>query len=153
MRSRVRIRRVGHALVWQTPAVVEAADAVVAEARAEEAEAVCELHRLNAHYIRAFVEADVAWYEENLSDDFTCSLADGKRIGKEEFLERVAAGPDVTGVTYDEIDVRPLGDVALVHGVTHYVRGGSPTSTRYTDVWRYQRGRWLAIAAQLTAVV
>jgi len=133
--------------------VIETADAAVAEARAEEAEAVAALHDLNAHYIRAFVESDVAWYDEHLSAAFTCSLADGRRIRKAEFLERVAAGPGVTEVTYDEVDVRPLGEVALVHGVTHYVRGGSPASTRYTDVWRYQPGRWLAIAAQLTAVV
>ena len=61
--------------------MIETADAGVAEARAEEAEAVCELHRLNAQYIRAFVEADVAWYDEHLSADFTCSLADGRLAG------------------------------------------------------------------------
>ena len=132
--------------------VVETADAAVAEARAEEAEAVCALHRLNAHYIGAFVASDVRWYDENLSADFTCSLADGRRIGKDEFLQRVVAGPGVTHVTYDEIDVRPLGDVALVHGVTHYLRDGQPASTRYTDVWALRGGRWLAVAAQLTAV-
>ena len=132
--------------------MIETAATAIVKARAEEAEAVCELHRLNAQYIRAFVESDVAWYDEHLSAEFTCSLADGRRIGKAEFLERVAAGPGVTEVTYDEIDVRPLGEVALVHGVTHYARGGSPGSTRYTDVWRYRRGRWLAVAAQLTAV-
>jgi ketosteroid isomerase-like protein len=132
--------------------VVEGADAAVAEARAEEAEAVCELHRLNAGYIRAFVDADVAWYDAHLSADFTCSLADGKRIGKAEFLVRVANGPGVNDVTYDEVDVRPLGDAALVHGVTHYVRNGMPASTRYTDVWQRRSGRWLAVAAQLTAV-
>src|SRR4249919_3166929 len=149
----VRIRPVDRSRVWHALAVVETADAAVAEARAEEAEAVCELHRLNAHYIQAFVESDVAWYDEHLSADFTCSLADGRRIGKAEFLVRVAAGPGVTEVTYDEIDVQPLGEVELVHGVTNYVRGDSRASTRYTDVWRYQRGRWLAVAAQLTAVV
>jgi ketosteroid isomerase-like protein len=132
--------------------VVRPADAAIAEARAEEAEAVCELHRLNAHYIRAFVEADVSWYEEHLSADFTCALADGKRIGKREFLERVDDGPGVIDVTYDEVDVRPLGDVALVHGVTHYVRDGQPASTRYTDVWALRDGRWQAVAAHLTAV-
>jgi len=132
--------------------VIETADAGVAEARAEEAEAVCELHRLNAQYIRAFVDADVAWYDEHLSADFTCSLADGRRIGKAEFLERIAAGPGVTEVSYDEVDVRPLGEVALVHGVTHYSRGGSAASTRYTDVWLRRGGCWLAVAAQLTAV-
>jgi hypothetical protein len=123
-----------------------------AAAKAEEAEAVATLHGLNADNIRAFVESDVAWYDDNLSDDFTCSLADGRRIGKEEFLRRVAAGPGVTDVTYDEIDVRPLGGVALVHGVTHYVRDGTPASTRYTDVWQFRGGRWRAVAAQLTAL-
>jgi ketosteroid isomerase-like protein len=127
-------------------------DSADALARAEEAEAVARLHRLNAHYIRAFVEADVAWYVENLSPDFTCSLSDGTRIGKEEFLRKIASGPSVTDVRYDEVDVRPLGDVALVHGVTHYVRNGEPASTRYTDVWRREAGRWRAVAAQLTAV-
>jgi ketosteroid isomerase-like protein len=58
----------------------------------------------------------------------------------------------VKGVTYDEVDVRPLGDVALVHGVTHYIRDGEPASTRYTDVWQRREGRWQAVAAQLTRV-
>ncbi len=117
-----------------------------------EAEAVATLHRLNDCYIRAFVESDTAWYSDNLSDDFVCTLADGRRIDKSEFLRRNAEGPGATDVTYDDIDVRPLGDTALVHGVTHYVRDGAPASTRYTDVWQYRDGRWQAIAAQLTRV-
>jgi ketosteroid isomerase-like protein len=121
-------------------------------AAAAEADAVAILHDLNAHYIRAFVESDAAWYAEHLSDDFVCTLADGRRIGKAEFSQRTADGPGVTDVSYDEVDVRLLGDVALVHGVTHYTRDGSPGSTRYTDVWRLHDGRWQAIAAQLTQV-
>jgi ketosteroid isomerase-like protein len=128
------------------------ADSATAWARAEEAEAVAMLHRLNEEYIRAFVEADVAWYIEHLSAEFTCSLSDGTRIGKEEFLRRVAAGPRVTDVSYDEVDVRLLGDVALVHGVTHSVRDDAPASTRYTKVWQRELGRWRAVAAQLTAL-
>jgi ketosteroid isomerase-like protein len=117
-----------------------------------EAEAVATLHQLNAEYIRAYVESDTAWYREYLSDDFVCTLADGRRIDKTEFLRRTEEGPDRTDMTYDEIDVRPLGEVALVHGVTHYNRDGSPGSTRYTDVWRFRDGRWRAVAAQLTLV-
>jgi ketosteroid isomerase-like protein len=119
---------------------------------AAESEAVAELHALNADYIRAFVESDVVWYREHLSDDFVCSLADGRRIDKAEFLERTREGPGVTDVTYDQVDVRPLGSFALVHGVTHYLRDGAPASTRYTDVWELRDGRWLAVAAQLTRV-
>jgi ketosteroid isomerase-like protein len=119
----------------------------------EEDEAVLELHELNAEYIRAFVESDAAWYEEHLSGDFVCTRADGSRIGKDEFLRLAAEEPGVTDVSYDEVDVRPLGALALVHGVTHYVRDGSPASTRYTDVWRFREGRWQAVAAHLTPVV
>ena len=117
-----------------------------------EDEAVAELHDLNAAYIRAFVESDTAWYRKHLGDDFVCTLADGRRINKAEFLRRTEKGPGVKDVTYDEIDVRPLGDAALVHGVTSYTRDRAPASTRYTDVWQLREGRWLAVAAQLTSV-
>ena len=123
----------------------------VVEASIAEADAVSDLHELNAQYIRAFVEADVGWYGEHLSEDFVCTLADGRRIDKTEFLAKVAQGPGVRDVTYDEVDVRPLGNVALVQGVTHYVREGTPGSTRYTDVWQLRDGTWRAVAAQLTA--
>jgi ketosteroid isomerase-like protein len=123
----------------------------VAAATAE-ADAVRTLHELNAHYIRAFVESDTTWYADHLSADFVCTLADGHRINKAEFLRRIAEGPGVTDVSYDEVDVRPLGDTALVQGVTHYVRDGVPASTRYTDIWHLRDGRWQAVAAQLTSV-
>jgi ketosteroid isomerase-like protein len=123
------------------------------EAATAESEAVATLHALNAEYIRAFLESDAGWYGDHLSDDFVCTLADGRRIGKAEFLERTEDGPGVTDLTYDEIDVRPLGDSAVVHGVTHYRREGERGSTRYTDVWHLRDGRWLAVAAHLTRVL
>ena len=121
-------------------------------AAACEAEAVATLHELNTHYIRAFAEGDVAWYGEHLSEDFVCTLADGRRIDKSECLRRTAADPGVADVTCDEVDVRPLGDLGIVHGVTHYTRDGEPDATRYTDVWQSRAGRWQAVTAQLTRV-
>ena len=129
-----------------------ALDLEAVEAATAEAAAVAALHTLNAGYIRAFVESDVDWYRANLGEDFVCTLADGTRLDKDAFLERTAAGHGVSHVTYDEIDVQPLGATALVHGVTHYVRDGVPASTRYTDVWQLREGRWQAVAAQLTRV-
>jgi|SRR5579862_2543388 len=117
-----------------------------------EAEAVATLLELNREYIRAFVESDVAWYDTHLSDRFACTLADGTRIDKKAFLRRSAATPGVSDVTFEVVDVDVIGDVALVHGIAHYSRGGSPGSTRYIDVWQRRRGRWRAVAAQLTAV-
>jgi ketosteroid isomerase-like protein len=112
-----------------------------------------ELHDLNGDYIRAFVESDVAWYRENVSEDFVCTLGDGSRIGKAEFLQRCERGPGVGDMSFDEIDVRPFGDMAVVHGVTNYTKpDGVRGSTRYTDVWLLRDGRWQAIAAHLTRV-
>jgi hypothetical protein len=121
-------------------------------AQIAEADAVATLHRLNADYVRAFAEADTAWYREHLSDDFVCTLADGRRIDKTEFLRRNAETRGVADVSFDEVDVRPQGAVALVHGVAHYVRNRARTSTRYTVVWLARDGRWHAVAAHLTHI-
>ncbi len=117
-----------------------------------EADALAALLDLNRLYIRAFVEADVAWYDDHLSDEFVCTLADGRRIGKPAFLKRNAEGPGATDVRAEVVDVVLMGNSALVHGTTHYTRDGSPAATSYTDVWWRRGGRWQAIAAQLTAV-
>lgn len=115
-----------------------------------EAEAVATLHRLNALYIRALVESDAGWYSKHLSSDFVCTLTDGLRINKTEFLRRIEQKPGLAEVTYDEIDVRPLGEVALVQGVMHCRREGA--SARFTHVWRSRNGRWEAVAAHATRV-
>jgi ketosteroid isomerase-like protein len=122
------------------------------EAARRESEAVATLHRLNARSIRAFADSDIAWYGEHLGDDFVCTLADGQRVNRAEFLRRVREGTDATDVGHDEIDVHVLGEVALVHGVTHFVRNGLLVVTRYTTVWQLRQGRWRAVAAQLTEV-
>jgi len=117
-----------------------------------EADAIATLLELNSHYIRAFVESDVAWYADHLIDDFICTLADGRRIDKTAFLKRNAQGPGVTDVGFEVVDVVMLGEAARVHGTTRYTRDGTPASTSYTDVWQRHGRRWLAVAAQLTAV-
>lgn len=121
-------------------------------ARLAEADAVATLHRLNAEYIRAFAEADTAWYGEHLSEDFVCTLANGRRIDKTEFLRRTAETSGATEVSCDEVDVRSHSAFALVQGVTQCLRDGVRTSTRYTNVWRIHGGCWQAVAAHFTRV-
>lgn len=118
--------------------------------RFAEAEAVATLHRLNADSIRAFAEADLEWYRQHLSDDFVCTLTDGRRIDKTELLRLNTERPCATDVTYDEVDVHPLGETALVHGVTHFTSDDARASIRYTGTWVRREGHWRAVAAQLT---
>ena len=118
----------------------------------DETAAVASLHDLNAQSMRALAESDQAWYWEHLSDDFVCTLADGRRVGRDEFLDLRREEPPADHLTYDEVDVRLLGDTALVQGVMHRSDDGACESTRYTYVWRRRLGAWHAVAAHLTRV-
>jgi uncharacterized protein DUF4440 len=118
----------------------------------DETAAVGSLHDLNAEFMRAFAEGDAAWYWANLSDEFVCTLADGRRMSRDEFLDFRADGPCADRLTYDEVDVHLLGDAALVQGVMHFLTDEECKSIRYTQVWSRRWGFWQAAAAQLTPV-
>lgn len=124
-------------------------DSAVTEAL-READVVAALHRLNALYIGALAEADETWLREHLSDDFVCTLSDGRRVGKLEYLRRIEQGPRARGAGFDEVDVRPLGGVAVVQGVMHSGSRRSCESERYTHVWRLHDGSWRAVVAHST---
>jgi hypothetical protein len=73
-------------------------------------------------------------------------------VSGEEFLDLRLEGPCLDGLTYDEVDVRLLGESALVQGVMHCRSGDECESTRYTHVWRRRFGAWHAVATHLTRV-
>jgi ketosteroid isomerase-like protein len=118
----------------------------------DETAAVATLHDLNAEFMRAFAEGDAAWYWAHLSDDFVCTLSDGRRVNRPDFLDLRADGACADRLTYDEVDVRLLGDAALVQGVMHCMTDDECESIRYTQVWRRRWGVWHAAAAQLTPI-
>jgi Domain of unknown function (DUF4440)/NIPSNAP len=134
------------------PLATRVADALDVDAPQAEMAAVAELHRLNDEYLRALVESDAAWFAANASDDSTYTLADGRYVDKTCLLAVTGRGPAVTDLSSDEVDVCPLGDVALVCGAAHWLRADTRESTRYTTVWRLGEGRWQAVSAQFTPV-
>jgi len=121
-------------------------------AAVREAEVVAALHRLNALYIGALAKSDVTWLGEHLSDDFVCTLSDRRRVDKLEYLRLVEDKHGLRGVRFDEVDVRPLGDVAVVQGVMHSGSNRSPVSERYTHVWQLRDRRWRAVVAHSTLI-
>jgi hypothetical protein len=108
------------------------------------------LHLLNGEFVRACGESDAAWYDEHVGGDFVCTLADGERVNREEFVRRIALEPRAERIGCDDVDVRLLGDVALVHGVMYRLSTGAVALTRYTTVWQSRGARWQAVAAQFT---
>src|SRR5262245_18689018 len=111
---------------------------------------VATLVSLNDDYIRSVETSDVKRFREILAEDFLCSLPDGSHIGRDAFLEHVAEPSHLSGLRAHDVNVRVMGDFALVHARTTFVRDGRPGASRYTDAWARRNGRWVAIAAHVT---
>ena len=109
------------------------------------------LLELNQNYIRSVQTSDVRRFDEILADDFLCSTPDGSLIDRARFLEQTAMPVTISDLQAHDVDVRLMGDFAIIHGRTSYTAAnGRPGSGRYTDVWARRDGRWLAVSAHVT---
>jgi ketosteroid isomerase-like protein len=110
------------------------------------------LAALNAEYIRCVQQGDVARFRGILAEDFLCSNPDGSLVDKARFLEQTARPVTIRGLVAEEVLIRILGDVAIIHARTRYeTAAGEARQGRYTDVWaRRDGGRWLAVSAHVT---
>ncbi|MCU1284025.1 MAG: Bona fide RidAYjgFTdcFRutC subgroup [Acidobacteriales bacterium] len=112
---------------------------------------VAELRALNERYIEAFINSDVEWYRDILSDDFVCIESDGTVLNSAQFLEQAGRQPDVKSYKLQETNVRLYGDIALVQATGAFIKkDGSAGLSRYTDVYLHNVGQWKVISAQIT---
>jgi ketosteroid isomerase-like protein len=106
---------------------------------------------LNRDYIRSVQTSDVRRFDELLAPDFRCSNPDGSFVDRRAFLEQTARQVSIRNLEALDVDIRLMGDFAIIHARTAYVRpDGSPGAGRYTDVWARRDGRWLAVSAHVT---
>jgi ketosteroid isomerase-like protein len=110
-----------------------------------------QLRDLNRDYIRSVQTSDVQRFDEILADDFVCTNPDGTLVDRAGFLRQSARPVSIANLEAHDVDVRLLGDVAIIHARTTYTHpDGRAGSGRYTDVWARRRGRWLAVSAHVT---
>lgn len=109
------------------------------------------LIELNADYIRSVQNSDVARFDEILADDFLCSLPDGSLIDRSKFLIQTAVPVTISNLEAHDVNVRLMGDVAIIHARTTYTtKEGREGTGRYTDVWARRKGAWLCVSAHVT---
>ena len=109
------------------------------------------LLELNRDYIRSVQTSDVRRFDEILAEDFLCSNPDGSLIDRAAFLVQTARPTSISGLEAQDVNVRLMGDVAIIHARTTYARpDGGVGSVRYTDVWARRQGQWLAVSAHVT---
>jgi hypothetical protein len=110
------------------------------------------LRTLNAGYVQAFLDSNVAWYDAHLAPEYLVVFGDGTFHDKGSLL--VAASHPVTTMQSFptvQVAIRRFGAVALIHAENPYERkDGLKGVNRYTDIWYKQAGRWTCIAAHVT---
>lgn len=108
------------------------------------------LLQLNQDYITAVQTSNVRRFEEMLADDFLYSNPDGSLVDRAGFLEQTARPAQFTDLEAQDVIVRLLGDVAIIHARSVFtLPGGHTKSDRYTDVWARREGHWLAVSAHV----
>ncbi|MDQ5847545.1 MAG: nuclear transport factor 2 family protein [Pseudomonadota bacterium] len=109
------------------------------------------LQELNRGYIRSVQAGDVRWFEEHLAEDFLNSNPDGSLVDRPGFLAQIARPTAISNLQAEEVRIRIIGEVAIIHAGTAYKRpDGQAAAGRYTDIWARRQGRWLCVAAHVT---
>ena len=95
---------------------------------------------------------DVPWFDEHLAGDFLNSGADGSLVDRAGFLAQMARPCPVANLAVEDVRIRPLGEHAIIHGRTTYLKGGRPARARGATptFWSRRRGRWLCVSAHVT---
>lgn len=112
------------------------------------------LHTLNAQYVQAYRDADVAWYDAHMAPDYNAVQGDGTRSDRAAALARFAEPSyalHMRAFPVDRVSVRRFGEVALIHAENAYtLRDGREGVSRYTDIWHRQHGSWKCVSAHIT---
>ncbi len=87
---------------------------------------------LNDDYIRSVQNSDLRRFGEILADDFLCSNPDGSLVDKAGFLAQTARPATVRGLSAEDVKVRVLGDIAIIHARTRYTTASGETAVTPT---------------------
>lgn len=110
------------------------------------------LTQLNADYLRSDQEGDVARYDAMLAEDFTATLPGSMFLNRAEFLDMISKPRPFTELKCDDVMIRVMGDVALVHASMSFrALDGKVYQGRYTDDYQRRNGKWMCIAANVVA--
>jgi ketosteroid isomerase-like protein len=109
------------------------------------------LRDLNQAYLDSVRTGDVDRFRELLADDFQCSTPDGTLLDKSQFLARTAGPRTLERLSGEDVRIRVLGDVAIIHAATRYTSiSGQKGRGRYTDDWQKRNGSWVCVSAHVT---
>jgi ketosteroid isomerase-like protein len=113
--------------------------------------AEAQLRALNHRYLSAFAVADGDFASGLLAPDFLLTSIAGEWLDREQYLAQLRKPSIVGGLSYDDVRVRMVGSVGLVHGLFEASGDqGAAMRVRYTDVYHWNGLSWQLVNAQHT---
>lgn len=110
-----------------------------------------QLRAINHRFVNAFAVGDGVFMTDLVDRDFLRLNAQGQWMDREQHLDSVYESRFVGRVSYDAVDVRLFGEVAVVAAVFEAIAAdGSPRRARYTDVYRWDGMAWKLVNGQNT---
>ena len=117
------------------------------------------LSNLNAQFIRNFINQDVVAHNKIIHKDFVCIQSTGEILDRDAYMKGWTKGYENSHYktfSYKDEVIRILGNVALVMSKTVFTKeiDGKTISGNsvYTDTYIREKGEWLCVHAQVTAV-
>ncbi|MFL5519003.1 MAG: nuclear transport factor 2 family protein, partial [Gemmatimonadales bacterium] len=107
---------------------------------------------LNQQYITAAETNDATWFSRHLADEVVIVLADGRRMGKADFVALLRQEPkSYRSLTVRDVTLRVFGPTVQVDADAPWeLTDGRTGVSRYIDTWAWRDWRWQVISAQIT---
>ena len=110
-----------------------------------------EILALEDRRIEAMIKGDVKALEEILADDLIYTHTTARLDTKASFIEAIASGrSNYKSVERKDVEVRDLGDTAVVTGQARFHVGNNKFEARFIDVYAKRDGAWQMVAWQST---
>lgn len=118
-----------------------------------------ELMQLERYWVTASVKRDKAWLERFFADEFISTHPTSGTIKNKakEIADTIDPSTAVESMNLGEMQVRVMGDVAVVTGSSSEAGGGGHLTDRnrsylFTDTFLRRNGRWQIIASHSSRI-
>ena len=114
--------------------------------------AEAQLRAINHRFVDAFVVANGDFMEALTGEDFLLTRQDGTWVDRDAFIAQMRRAPARGAASYQDVQVRLFGPVAVLHGVFTAPGSGHVSNVRYTDVYAWDGAEWKLVSGQDTAL-
>lgn len=109
-----------------------------------------ELVMLYSQLFTARMKGDKAKAEGLLAEDYKETGEGGKVVNKAQVLSSISPDKKYDSYSLDDLKSTANGDTGTVTGRVSIIVGGKTESYQFTDTFKKQQGRWLAVSSQRT---